>query len=262
MTNRDIAIIDYGAGNLFSIAAACRRLQYDVTVTSDPEIIEESSRVIFPGVGNAAAAREALDRSGLAPLIPQLTMPVLGICLGMQMMTRRSDEGDTTGLSIFSCDVREFNSDAAACFNLPGRSGDSVSADKPHYGSITTDNAPYKAGSGIRGSGNGGSGNGESVKAGSGKGKSGSEDLLKVPHMGWNRAYDLKGPLFKGISTGAWLYFVHSYYAPLCEQSAAVTSYGIPFSAALWRDNFFGCQFHPEKSGETGIQILKNFLEL
>lgn len=202
MINRDIAIIDYGAGNLFSIAAACRRLGYDVTVTSDPEIIEQSSRVIFPGVGNAAAAREALDRSQLADVIPQLTMPVLGICLGMQMMTRRSDEGDTACLSIFTCDVKEFDR-----------------SDK-------------------------------------------RMQQLKVPHMGWNRAYELQGPLFKGISEGAWLYFVHSYYAPLCDQSAAVTSYGIPFSAALWRDNFFGCQFHPEKSGVTGIQILKNFLEL
>jgi glutamine amidotransferase len=237
MINRDIAIIDYGAGNLFSIAAACRRLGYDVTITSDPEIIEQSSRVIFPGVGNAAAAREALDRSQLAPLIPQLTMPVLGICLGMQMMTRRSDEGDTACLSIFSCDVLEFNSDSAACFKLPGRSVDSVSADKPHNGSLPQGNP-------------------------SGGGVSDTEDLLKVPHMGWNRAFDLQGPLFKGISEGAWLYFVHSYYAPVYEESAAVTSYGIPFSAALWRDNFFGCQFHPEKSGETGIQILKNFLEL
>ncbi|MCA1742242.1 MAG: imidazole glycerol phosphate synthase subunit HisH [Bacteroidales bacterium] len=230
-------MIDYGAGNLFSIAAACRRLGYDVTITSDPEIIEQGSRVIFPGVGNAGAAREALDRSQLAGLIPQLKMPVLGICLGMQMMTRRSDEGDTAGLSIFSCDVKEFNSEAAACFNQPGRSVDSVSANEPHSESFPTGN-PRK------------------------KGVSGNNDLLKVPHMGWNRAYELKGPLFKGISEGAWLYFVHSFYAPMCEQSAAITSYGIPFSAALWHDNFFGCQFHPEKSGETGIHILKNFLEL
>jgi glutamine amidotransferase len=237
MNNRDVAIIDYGAGNLFSIAAACRRLDYNVAITSDPEIIEKSSRVIFPGVGNAAAAREALDRSRLAPLIPQLTMPVLGICLGMQMMTRRSDEGDTACLSIFSCDVKEFNSSAAACFKLPGSSEDGTCDDEPHNGSLPPGNPP-------------------------GKEVSGSENLLKVPHMGWNRASDLQGPLFKGISEGAWLYFVHSYYAPLCDHSAAITSYGIPFSAALWRDNFFGCQFHPEKSGETGIQILKNFLEL
>jgi glutamine amidotransferase len=237
MKKRDVAIIDYGAGNLFSIAAACRRLGYDVAITSDPEIIEQSSRVIFPGVGNAGAAREALDRSQLAPLIPQLTMPLLGICLGMQMMTRRSDEGDTDGLSIFSCDVREFNSDAAACFKLPDRSEDRFIDGKQQNRSFPQGNPP-------------------------GKGVSASEDLLKVPHMGWNRAYDLKGPLFRGIGEGAWLYFVHSYYAPLCEQSAAVTSYGIPFSAALWHDNFFGCQFHPEKSGERGIEILKNFLEL
>lgn len=197
MSNYRTAIIDYGAGNLFSIGSACRRLGYDVTVTADPSVIKKSTRVIFPWVGNAAVAREALDRSQLADLIPQLQMPVLVICLGMQMMTTRSEEGDTTGLSIFPYDVREFSS-----------------------------------------------------------------QHLKVPHMGWNRIGKLKGPLFKNIDEGSWLYFVHSYYAPVFDQTAAETLYGIPFSAALWHDNFFGCQFHPEKSGESGIRILQNFLGL
>lgn len=190
-------IIDYGAGNVFSVATALERLGVRSVLTSDPDVIRRAERVIFPGVGQAGQAMERLVRTGLDEVIPRLTMPVLGICLGMQLMCARSEEGQTEGLGIFPLDVKKFG------------------------------------------------------------------DGVKVPHMGWNNLTELKGPLFKGLGEEApRMYFVHSYYVPVSGFSAAVCDYGFAFSAALEKDNFFGCQFHPEKSSAMGQAVLKNFLKL
>ncbi len=191
-----VAIIDYGAGNLFSVRVAVERLGAEVVETSDAEIIMASDRVIFPGVGHARAAMERLVRSGLDRVIPHLEMPVLGICLGMQLMCRHTAEGDTVGLGIFPVDV-------------------------------------------------------EAIPAGQ-----------RVPHTGWNDITGLQGPLFEGVAEGAKVYFVHSYRVPTCEHTIATCDYGGRFSAALRYDNFYGCQFHPEKSAGAGQKILRNFLEL
>ena len=190
-------IIDYGAGNVFSVATALERLGVRSALTSDPDVIRRAERVIFPGVGQAGQAMERLVRTGLDEVIPRLTVPVLGICLGIQLMCARSEEGQTEGLGIFPLDVKKF-------------------------------------GGGV-----------------------------KVPHMGWNNLTELKGPLFKGLGEEApRMYFVHSYYVPVSGFSAAVCDYGFAFSAALEKDNFFGCQFHPEKSSAIGQAVLKNFLKL
>ncbi len=190
-------IIDYGAGNVFSVATALERFGVRSALTSDPDVIRRAERVIFPGVGQAGQAMERLVRTGLDEVIPRLTVPVLGICLGMQLMCARSEEGQTEGLGIFPLDVKKF-------------------------------------GGGV-----------------------------KVPHMGWNNLTELKGPLFKGLGEEApRMYFVHSYYVPVSGFSAAVCDYGFAFSAALEKDNFFGCQFHPEKSSAMGQAVLKNFLKL
>ena len=190
-------IIDYGAGNVFSVATALERFGVRSVLTSDPDVIRRAERVIFPGVGQAGQAMERLVRTGLDEVIPRLTVPVLGICLGMQLMCARSEEGQTEGLGIFPLDVKKF-------------------------------------GGGV-----------------------------KVPHMGWNNLTELKGPLFKGLGEEApRMYFVHSYYVPVSGFSAAVCDYGFAFSAAPEKDNFFGCQFHPEKSSAMGQAVLKNFLKL
>ena len=190
-------ILDYGAGNVFSVATALERFGVRSVLTSDPDVIRRAERVIFPGVGQAGQAMERLVRTGLDEVIPRLTVPVLGICLGMQLMCARSEEGQTEGLGIFPLDVKKFG------------------------------------------------------------------DGVKVPHMGWNNLTELKGPLFKGLGEEApRMYFVHSYYVPVSGFSAAVCDYGFAFSAALEKDNFFGCQFHPEKSSAMGQAVLKNFLKL
>ena len=193
-----IAIIDYKAGNIKSVEAALKRFGCDTTLTRDPQIITSADKVVFPGVGHAGAALEALRAAGLDTLIPSLKQPVLGICLGMQMMCRRSEEGDTPCLGIFDAEVVKFRPD-----------------------------------------------NGE-----------------KIPHMGWNQIENLKSPLFQGIPEGSFMYFVHSYMVPVFEHTAAKCGYAQDFSAAIARDNFYGCQFHPEKSGNTGLKILENFIKL
>lgn len=199
----ELTIINYGAGNLFSIENACRKLGYSPVITDNPETIKSSGKVIFPGVGNASRAAEKLRLSALDKLIPQLTQPVLGICLGMQMMLQYSQEGSTEGLSVFPGSVKDFT------------------------GSMGDDIFPFK-----------------------------------IPHMGWNRIYNLTGALFTGIEETTYMYFVHSFYAERSSFTTAVADYGISFTAALEKDNFYGCQFHPEKSGQAGLQVLKNFLEL
>ena len=191
-----IVIINYGAGNIQSIMFAIERLGFKAVLSNDPDEIKAADKVIFPGVGEASSAMKMLEESGLDALIPTLKQPVLGICLGMQLMCHSSEEGNTKGLGIFDVDVVKFSS------------------------------------------------------------------KVKVPQMGWNQIYNLKSDLFKGIAENEYMYLVHSFYAPLCAETIATTNYELEYSSALENDNFFGTQFHPEKSGDIGEQILKNFLLL
>lgn len=200
----NIAIIDYGAGNIQSIKFAIERLGYKATLTSNPEEIRNADKVIFPGVGEASSAMQKLTESGLDTLIPRLQQPVLGICLGMQLMCNSSEEGNTKGLEIFDVDVVRFRETCAER----------------------------------------------------------SRSRVKIPQIQWNSITNLKSPLFKDVSEQAFIYMVHSYYAPVTDQTIAVCDYGISYSAAFAKANFYGTQFHPEKSSSTGEQILKNFLEL
>jgi glutamine amidotransferase len=191
-----IVIINYGAGNIQSIMFAIERLGYKAVLSNNPDEIKAADKVIFPGVGEASYAMKMLRKSGLDTLIPTLKQPVFGICLGMQLMCKHSEEGDTKGLGIFDVDVVKFSS------------------------------------------------------------------KVKVPQMGWNTIYNLKSDLFKGIAENEYMYLVHSYYAPLCAETIATTNYELEYSSALENDNFYGTQFHPEKSGDIGEKILKNFLLL
>jgi glutamine amidotransferase len=191
-----IVLIDYGAGNVQSVKYALNRLGIEPSLTKDHDEIKSADKVIFPGVGSAKAAMEQLKASGLDVLIPTLTQPVLGICVGMQLMCKHSEEGDVQCLGIIDSEVKKFK---------PG---------------------------------------------------------LKIPHMGWNNISDLKSPLFQGLSTEHQVYFVHSYYVPVNEYTIATTGYSNDFSAAIKKDNFYAVQFHAEKSGDIGEQILKKFLAL
>ena len=191
-----ITIIDYGAGNVQSVLFALERLGFEGIVTNDWNTIKTADKVIFPGVGEASSAKKMLMDCGLDVLIPTLKQPVLGICLGMQLMCKHSEEGNTNGLGIFDVNVVKFSQE------------------------------------------------------------------VKVPQMGWNTIYNLKSPLFAGIKENEFMYLVHSFYAPLSENTIATTNYELEYSTALQRDNFYGVQFHPEKSGVFGEQIMKNFLNL
>ncbi len=193
-----IAILDYDTGNLRSVENALGRLGAEYVLTADHDAIRRAERVLLPGVGEASTAMEKLRARGLDALIPTLAQPVLGICIGLQLMCRRSEEHDTACMGIFDTEVRRFA----------------------------------------------------------------ASDGLKVPHMGWNRIENLRTPLFEGIGEDSYLYYVHSYAPEICPQTIAVTEYGAQFSAALGRGNFYGTQFHPEKSGATGEKILMNFLKL
>ncbi|RTY88799.1 imidazole glycerol phosphate synthase subunit HisH [Flavobacterium sp. RSP15] len=189
-------IINYGAGNIQSIMFAIERLGFKPVLSNNPDEIKAADKVIFPGVGEASSAMKMLLESGLDTLIPTLKQPVLGICLGMQLMCNKSEEGNTKGLGIFDIDVIKFT------------------------------------------------------------------PKVKVPQMGWNQIYNLKSPLFKGIAENEYMYLVHSFYAPLCPEAIATTNYELEYSSALENENFYGTQFHPEKSGDVGEQILGNFLKL
>ena len=194
-----IALIDYDAGNIRSVGNALARLGAKYELTADPARILAADKVILPGVGNAAEAMAHLRERGLCELIRSLRRPVLGICVGMQLMCRDSEEGPTQALGVFDAHVRRF-------------------AEAPD---------------------------------------------AKVPHMGWNALGNLDGKLFKGLEGGSYVYFVHSYYAELCPDTVATCRHGERlFSAALKYENFYGTQFHPEKSGPVGAAILRNFLAL
>ncbi len=194
----DVAIVKYNAGNIYSVVNAMKRLGIEPVLTDDAEMLQKADRVLFPGQGQAREAMEYLKAHQLDQVIKNLKQPVLGICVGQQLLCQYSEEGDVDCIGIFDVDVKRFQ--------------------------------PQK-----------------------------HED--KVPAMGWNEIYDLKTELYKGLSH-PYSYFVHSYYVPLCEETIAKADYILPYSASLHKDNFYTCQFHPEKSGKVGEQILKNFLEI
>lgn len=204
-----VTIIDYGTGNLRSITNALTRLGSEFRLTDDPREIRAAERVLLPGVGEAATAMEQLRNRNLAQTLRELTQPTLGICLGMQLLCRHSDEGDVPCLDIFPNRVLHF-----------------------------------------------------------------TDSSIKVPHVGWNSIYNLQSPLYDGIDDGSYVYYVHSYFAEMSDAAktsntshaatitAATTDYPTPFSGSLCRANYYGCQFHPEKSGSTGERILANFLKI
>jgi len=192
----NLAVIKYNAGNIGSVVNALNRLGLDCRVTDDPHEIRTADKVIFPGVGEARNTMKYLKDKGLDMILPALVQPVLGICLGMQLMCSWSEEGDTPALGIFS--------------------------DKVHLFRCS----------------------------------------IKVPHMGWNSIRFNPDGLFRGIEQGSYVYFVHSYFAETGDDTVSTCDYGSRFSAALHRDNFYAVQFHPEKSGEIGQLILRNFVEL
>lgn len=194
-----VAIVKYNAGNIYSVDCALKRVGVEAVITDNPEILRAADKVVFPGVGEARSTMEYLKAHRLDEVICDLKQPVLGICIGMQLMCRYSEEGDVDCLGIFDVPVKRF---------IP------------------------------------------------------EENSLKVPHMGWNQLRDLKGKLFKDIRDDEFVYYVHSYYVPENACTVATTDYIAPFSAALHKDNFYATQFHAEKSGVAGEQILRNFLDL
>ena len=199
-----VAIVKYNAGNVYSVVNAVRRLGIDPVLTDDPVLLRQADRVIFPGQGEARTAMEYLHQHGLVEVIRSLKQPVLGICIGQQLLCSHSEEGDVDCIGIFDAEVKRFQ---------PQRHED------------------------------------------------------KVPCMGWNRI-EVRGEkpevsdLFAGLGEDPYVYFVHSYYVPLCNDTAAVSDYILPYSAALQKDNFYTCQFHPEKSGSVGERILRNFINI
>ncbi len=205
----DVAIVKYNAGNIYSVVNAMKRLGISPVLTDDPETLKKADRVLFPGQGQAKEAMDYLKEHHLDQLIKDLRQPVLGICVGQQLLCRHSEEGDVDCIGIFDVDVKHF---------VPQRHEE------------------------------------------------------KVPAMGWNEIYNLKTNLYRRLDTPTshvqealrhpYAYFVHSYYVPLCEETIATANYIVPYSASLHKNNFYTCQFHPEKSGKVGEQILKNFLEV
>lgn len=192
----NVAVIKYNAGNIRSVDYALKRLGVEAVITADKEVLQAADKVIFPGVGEAETTMKHLRASRMDELIKNLRQPVLGICLGMQLMCRFSEEENTWGLGIFPMEVKKFT------------------------------------------------------------------DSCKVPHMGWNTVRKLKTTLFQGINPGEWMYFVHSYYVPVTAYCIATCDYQCSFAAAICKNNFYGCQFHPEKSAGAGEKIIKNFLDI
>ncbi len=196
-----IAIVKYNAGNVFSVQCALRRIGVEAEITDDVAALRHAEKVVFPGVGEASSAMAYLRERGLDEVIKGLTQPVLGICIGMQLLCRSSEEGNVECMGVFDTDVKRFTNDACPD--------------------------------------------------------------LKIPHMGWNTLnVEQPNPLIADVLNGAYVYYVHSYYAPVCRHTIATTTYINPLSAALHRDNFYATQFHPEKSGDVGETILKQFMAL
>ena len=195
----NVAVVKYNAGNVYSVVNALRRLGVEPLLTDNVEDIKSADKVVFPGQGEAASAMDYLRRYGLDVVIKGLRQPVLGICIGQQLLCRHSEEGNTDCLGVFDVDVRRFQ---PSCH----------------------------------------------------------ED--KVPAMGWNSLYGLESPLFKGVSDGEYVYFIHSYYVPVCDFTVANSDCIQPYSAAMHKDNFYATQFHPEKRGRVGEVIMRNFLEI
>ena len=191
-----LIIINYGAGNIKSIQFAFKRLGVDAILSNNPDVILAADKIIFPGVGEASSAMAMLKAVNLDTLIPKLKQPVLGICLGMQLLCESTEEGNTKGLGIFKTNVKRF------------------------------------------------------------------DNTVKVPQMGWNVIKNLKSELFNGIKENEYMYLEHSYYAAHCAETIATTDYGINYASALQHKNFYGVQFHPEKSSLAGEKILQNFLNL
>jgi glutamine amidotransferase len=194
----EVAIVKYNAGNIYSVVNALKRLGIEPLLTDDAELLQKADRIIFPGQGEARSAMEYLKARRLDEVIRALRQPVLGICVGQQLLCRHSEEGDVECIGVFDADVKRF---------VPQRHED------------------------------------------------------KVPCMGWNQLHDTRSPLMKGIE-GRYVYFVHSFYVPLCKNTAATADYIRPYSAAMHKQNFYSCQFHPEKSGKVGERILRNFMEI
>ena len=193
-----VAVVKYNAGNIYSVMNALKRLGVEPLLTDDAQQLLHADRVLFPGQGEARGAMTYLHEHGLDEVIRSLAQPVLGICIGQQLLCNHSDEGDVDCLGIFDVPVKRF---------VPTLHEE------------------------------------------------------KVPCMGWNKIYDTKSPLMAGVDS-RYVYFVHSYYVPLCQETIAIADYIQPYSAALHKDNFYATQFHPEKSGDVGERIIKNFLEL
>jgi len=191
-----VVIVKYNAGNIHSVELALKRLGINAQLSNDPQVIQNADKVIFPGQGEASSAMRYLQEHKLVEVLRSLTQPFLGICLGLQLMCRHSDENNTSCLGIYKTDVKRFNQG------------------------------------------------------------------LKTPQIGWNKIHYPKGVLFKGIKPGSFFYFLHSFYAQKNEQTIAETDYGLFYASAMHQDNFYAVQFHPEKSGKNGEQLLKNFLEL
>ena len=195
----NVAIVKYNAGNIYSVVNALKRLGVNPLLTDSKEELCSADRVLFPGQGEAGNCIKYLKERGLGSVIRDLRQPVLGICVGQQLLCRHSEEGDTDCIGVFDVDVKKFKPTCHA---------------------------------------------------------------EKVPAMGWNRLGNLKSGLFSGFTANEYVYFVHSYYVPLCEWTSATADYILSYSAALHKDNFYATQFHPEKSGGVGERILKNFLDL
>jgi glutamine amidotransferase len=195
----NVAIIKYNAGNIQSVLYALQRLGTPAMVTDDHNKIKNADKVIFPGVGNASAAMASLKEKQLDELIKELTQPVLGICVGMQLMCSHSEEDDTTGLGIIDLQVKKFRSD---------------------------------------------------------------DKNFKVPQIGWNTLENYNSPLLDNVEENTYVYYVHSYYATIGSATSATSNYIVPYSAMIHKNNFYGVQFHTEKSAAVGEKILLNFLNL
>ena len=194
-----VAVVKYNAGNIRSVINALRRLGVEPVLTDSPDMLRSADKVVFPGQGEASNAMQYLRSHGLDKVLLSLVQPVLGICIGQQLMCRHSQEGEGDCLGLFDAEALRFR---------PERLAD------------------------------------------------------RVPPMGWNALASPSSPLFEGFNGGEFVYFVHSYYVPLCQHTIATTDYVLPFSSALHKDNFYATQFHPEKSGSVGERIIQNFLSL